>query len=314
MALIKNPENIRLGMIGMTEGNGHPYSWSAIFNRYDREAMTSECPFPGIPAYLNKEDYESMGIAGASVCAVCCDRRCDAEHVAKLSRIPEVVDRPEDMIGKVDAVIIATDIGSEHVRRAKPFIEAGLPVFIDKPLCDNRKDLDFFRSAIRNGAKLLSSSCMRYAKEITPYFHGKYHEIGDLRFIGITMSKKWETYGIHALEALYAVTGGGYISIRNTGDARRNIVHLRHKNGFDAVIANIYDMIYSPTIHLHGNKGVLEIGIQDTYTSFRNQLVAFIDYLRTGERPFPFSETEELMNLVIGGIESRELGGKEIIL
>ena len=75
MALIKNPENIRLGMIGMTEGNGHPYSWSAIFNRYDREAMTSERPFPGIPAYLNKEDYESMGIAGASVCAVCCARR-----------------------------------------------------------------------------------------------------------------------------------------------------------------------------------------------------------------------------------------------
>jgi hypothetical protein len=54
-ALVKDPENIRLGIIGMTEGNGHPYSWSAIFNSYDMDAMTRECPFPGIPEYLKKE-------------------------------------------------------------------------------------------------------------------------------------------------------------------------------------------------------------------------------------------------------------------
>jgi len=28
--------------------NGHLYSWSAIFNGYDRERMTRECPYPGI--------------------------------------------------------------------------------------------------------------------------------------------------------------------------------------------------------------------------------------------------------------------------
>ena len=28
-------KNIRLGMIGMNDGNGHPYSWSAICNGYD---------------------------------------------------------------------------------------------------------------------------------------------------------------------------------------------------------------------------------------------------------------------------------------
>ncbi|MBQ7402696.1 MAG: Gfo/Idh/MocA family oxidoreductase [Lentisphaeria bacterium] len=315
MALVKDPDNIRLGIIGMTEGNGHPYSWSAIFNKYDREAMTKECPFPGIPAYLNKENYELMGIPGAAVKVVFCDKRSDAEHVSKLSLIPEVVDQPEDMIGKVDAVIIATDIGSEHVRRAKPFLDAGLPIFIDKPLCDKQEDLEFFRDAIQNGAKILSSSSMRYSKEIQPYFHGKYNEIGELRMINIGMAKKWETYGIHALEALYAVTGGGYLSIRNVGnDPKRNIMHLRHKNGFDAIIANIYDLAYDPTIHLHGTQGVVDIVIKDSYTSFRNQLVTFVEYLRTGQRPIPFAETEELMKLVIGGIKSREQGGAEICL
>ncbi|MDD3926903.1 MAG: hypothetical protein PHT33_09620 [bacterium] len=30
-------KDIRLAMLGMVDGNGHPYSWSAIFNGYDRE-------------------------------------------------------------------------------------------------------------------------------------------------------------------------------------------------------------------------------------------------------------------------------------
>ena len=41
---------------------------------------------------------------------------------------------------------------------------------------------------------------------------------------------------------------------------------------------------------------------------------AFIDYLRSGVLPFPFAETVELMKLVIGGIRSREQGGREIAL
>ena len=41
MSLVKNPNAIRLAMIGSTPGNGHPYSWSAMFNGYNREAMTA---------------------------------------------------------------------------------------------------------------------------------------------------------------------------------------------------------------------------------------------------------------------------------
>ena len=30
--------NLKLGIIGISNGNGHPYSWSAIFNGYDTTA------------------------------------------------------------------------------------------------------------------------------------------------------------------------------------------------------------------------------------------------------------------------------------
>ncbi len=314
MSLVKDPQNIRLGIIGMTEGNGHPYSWSAIFNGYDRERMTAECPFAGIPAYLNKEPPESLPIDGARVTHIYCDRREDAEHVAACSRIPNVVARPEDFIGQVDAVIVATDIGGQHVERARPFVKAGLPLFIDKPLCDNRVDLNQFRRWIaEEGRPILSSSCMRYCKEYLPYRIST-RDLGSLRFVSTTMSKKWETYGIHALEGLYPILGPGFRTIQNLGAPERNIVHMTHDAGVDVVIATIKDVVYGGALRLAGTEGHATVCSHDSFYSFKAQLQAFVDYLRSGRPPFPFSETEELMRLVIGGIESRERGGEKMRL
>ena len=53
---------IRIGIIGLSPGNGHPYSWAAICNGYNTEAM-SNCPFPIIPEYLAKETWPDAQIA-----------------------------------------------------------------------------------------------------------------------------------------------------------------------------------------------------------------------------------------------------------
>ena len=304
---------IRLAMLGMVDGNGHPYSWSAIFNGYDREAMAS-CPFAGIPAYLNKEPPESFGIAGAKVTHVWTDDPADAPKVAKASLVPHVVKRPEDVIGSVDAVIVATDKGHEHVERCRPFVEAGLPVFVDKPLVDNVADLQTFVRWVKAGAPILSSSCMRYGKEYAPYRLST-HDLGELRFASITTPKSWERYGIHALEGIYPILGPGFISARNTGSAKRNIVHLKHRRGVDVIVVAADDMYGSfGVLQLCGTAGHATAPFSDSFFSFKAQLVAFVDYLKRGVRPFPFEETVELMKLVIAGIRSREEGGREVAL
>lgn len=310
----KQSGELRLAMLGMVEGNGHPYSWSAIINgEYDREKMAL-CPYPAIPDYLGKQPPETLGIPGARVTHVWTDDPADAVKVAEASRVGEVADRPEDVIGKVDAVIIATDKGYEHVDRARPFVEAGLPVFLDKPMTDNEPDLAAICRWVDGGARILSSSCMRYAKEIEPY-HRRTFELGAVRLATMTMVKKWETYGIHALEAVYPIFGPGFLSARNTGSFDRNIVHLKHACGADIVIAVEKDMLGAwGLIQLCGTAGYAALRIQDTFYSFRKQLESFIGYLRTGRRPFPFAETVELMKLVIAGIRSRDEGGREVFL
>ncbi|MEI7437414.1 MAG: Gfo/Idh/MocA family oxidoreductase [bacterium] len=318
-------ETIRLAMIGCTSGNGHPYSWSALFNGYDRELMTQECPFAGIPVYLNKEPSETLTIPGAKVTHICCtgDGGFTAEHVAKCALIPNVVAKPADVIGQVDAVIIATDIGSEHVERCRPFVEAGLPVFVDKPMVDNAADLQVFQNWVAAGKPLMSSSCMRYAREFAawrvdhasppPVSSPPVSQLGALRFVSITTPKSWERYGIHALEAIYPILGPGFVSARNTGTAERNVVHLKHKAGVDAVVIASADMYGCfGCLQLCGTAGHAQVAFGDTFFAFKSQLEAFIAYLRTGVRPFPFEETVELMKLVIAGIRSREEGGQEV--
>ena len=316
MALVKSPNAIRLAMLGSTPGNGHPYSWSAMFNGYDRELMTKECPFAGIPVYLNKEPAATIPIPGAKVTHICCvgDGGFTAEHVAKCSLIPHVVEKPTDVIGHVDAVVIATDIGGEHVARARPFVEAGLPVFIDKPLADNEADLKTFKEWVAAGKAIMSSSSMRYTKEYLPYRIST-RDLGELRFVSITTPKSWETYGIHALEGMYPILGPGFISARNTGTAKRNIVHLKHRSGCDVIVVASYDMLGSfGCLQLCGTAGKVQLTSGDSFYAFKTQLEAFVDYLRTGVYPFPFSETVELMQLLIAGIRSREQGGREVLL
>ena len=59
MKPIISKKEINLAMLGMVEGDGHPYSWSAIINGYNKEYM-KDCPYPVIPKYLDQQPAESL--------------------------------------------------------------------------------------------------------------------------------------------------------------------------------------------------------------------------------------------------------------
>lgn len=298
-------------MLGMIEGNGHPYSWSGIVNGYNPAEM-AKCPYAGIIAYMSKQPLASIRIPGARVTHIWTDDPADAPKVAAASLIEHVVSQPEDVIDHVDAVVIATDDGNDHVRRARPFIEAGLPIFIDKPMATNIADLRQFTQWHREGKVMLSTSGMRYAPEMN-LNEAQRTQLGDLRWITSFTCKTWERYGIHALEAVEPLLGPGFLTVQALSDAGGDVMCLTHRCGVRVTIGVIHDAYGSfGAVHLYGTKGDLPLKLTDTYHAFRGQLVAFIDMLRTGTRPLPFEETVELMAVIIAGIRSREQGGTPI--
>lgn len=312
---MREDRTLRLAMLGMVDGNGHPYSWSAIINgEYNRQAV-EKCGFPVIPQYLGAQPPSALGIPQARVTHVWCEDRERARHIADACFIKCVVARPEDVLGEVDAVIIPTDIGEEHLDRSRTFIEAGLPVFIDKPLTTEAKHLEYFARWKCEGRRILSTSAMRYAKEFD-VLKSRMSEAGIPRLITVTNPKTWERYGIHALEAIYGLLPpGGWISAANTGSGKADIVHLRHRDGVDVVIASIYDVggAFCP-VNVYGTKSMTSATFSDTFSAFKAQLVAFIDYVRTGKDPFPFEQTIEQMKIIIAGTRSRMENGRSVLL
>ncbi len=301
-------KELRLAMLGMIEGNGHPYSWSGIINGYNPAEM-AKSPYPGISAYMDREPLESVRIPSARVTHLWTDDPADAPKVAAASLIENIVAKPEDVIGHVDAVIVATDDGDDHILRVKPFIEAGLPVFVDKPMATNIADLRQFVRWHQAGATILSTSGMRYAPEMRLSDEQRV-QLGDLRWITSFTCKTWERYGIHALEAIEPLLGSGFLTVQAHSDAGGDLMHLRHRSGVRVTIGAIHDAYGSfGAVHLYGTKGQLPLRLTDTYNAFRSQLVAFIDMLQTGTRPLPFEETVELMAVIIAGRRSREQNG-----
>ena len=302
---------LRFAMLGMIAGNGHPYSWSAIVNGYNPAEM-AKCPYPSIPRYLGAQPLDKVRVPGARITHVWTDNPAEAPLVAAASLIPNVVARPEDVIGQVDGVFLATDDGYNHVKRARPFVEAGLPVFVDKPLAISIEDLQTFITWEKGGARILSSSGMRYAPELDPWLADR-SSLGDLRWISSVMAKAWDNYGIHALEPVFRLVGPGFVSARLESQPGLEIAHLVHRSGVQVTIPVIYDGAATfGTMHICGMAGQVTLRLVDTYPAFRGQMVAFINFVRTGIKPYPFSETVELMAVLIACIRSRAEGSRRV--
>jgi|UniRef100_UPI00404B4448 hypothetical protein len=307
------PTTLRIAMLGMIPGNGHPYSWSAIVNSFDRAAM-SRCPYSAILNYLGPLKEADVCIPGAQVTHIWTDKPEEAPEVAAASLIPNIVAKPEDVIGHVDAVMISTDDGFDHVRRARPFIEAGLPVFIDKPLATSIEELNTFIGWHKAGAKFLSSSGMRYAPALDPLLADP-TALGDLRWISSTSAKAWENYGIHALEPVFCLLGPGFESARLESRPGLEVAHLQHTSGAQVNLPLIYDGGASfGRMQICGTGGVANLHLNDTYTAFRRQMLAFIDFARTGKAAYPFADTVEMMCVLIAGLKSRAEGGRRVTI
>jgi predicted dehydrogenase len=311
----RNGQTLRLGIAGRIAEDDHPFSWSAILNGYDPQAMRRYAD-PAIGAYLEARSPDEFGIAGVQVTHVWADHDEDARRIAQASRIPHVVASAEDLIGKVDAILIPTDIGREHLRRARAFIEAGLPVFIDKPLVEDLADLAIFEQWAAQGRPIASSSAMRYAPAFVA-LRQSLGDIGDIKLIQIAMAKSWMRYGIHALEAIHPLlpAGGWLDAVHIGGDPGSDIVQYRHACGAIALVSVIEEMMGGfGCLEVYGTRGRRSAQYGDSFVAFKSQLADFISYVRTGVAPVPFASTAEIMRMLIAGRTSREQQGARISL
>ena len=73
----------------------------------------------------------------------------------------------DEAVGKVDGVVVTARHGGKHYPYAKPYVESGVPMFIDKPITvDEAEAVQFMRECRDAGVRLCGGSCCKYAASV----------------------------------------------------------------------------------------------------------------------------------------------------
>jgi len=157
---------IRLGIVGFSEGNGHPYSWSAICNGYDPILMET-CGFPVIPRYLAREKFpESFLGDRMTVSAIWTQNIELSNKIANSCNIQKVVTHLSRIVDDVDGVLLARDDAANHIDILRTIMPSGLPIYIDKPIALNGRDLETVLAMATSKHQIFTCSAFRFSEKL----------------------------------------------------------------------------------------------------------------------------------------------------
>lgn len=296
--------SLRLGILGLSPGNGHPFSFSAILNGYDDGAF-ARAGWPVIHAYLQRRQASEFGIAEARVTRAWTQDPGVTAALCAACHIDQAVSRPEDMIGAIDAAIVARDDQDSHWPLARPFLEAGLPVLVDKPLSTDPAVLSQFAPYLRRG-QLMSSAGLRYAGELDEA-RASLAEYGEIVALRGAVINGWEAYGIHLLEAMFSVTAARPLRVTcATGRHEHMILDL--DDGSLATIDALGAVPVQFALTIHGRKRTSTHELRDNFTAFKRLLQAFIGQVQAGKPAIAPDETLCVMRTLIAGRRSAGRG------
>jgi hypothetical protein len=158
----------------------------------------------------------------------------EAAEFARAFPTVELVKSYGDMVGKVDGIILDDFLSCLHFRElARPYLEAGVPIFINRPLAFNlghaREILDLAR---KHDTPIMSGSSFEYAPEVVQ-FKAQVAAAEPLRgYVAANSMSDFPTHGVHGLFMVYACIGGGIRSVSYQTPDWRNpngIVVIEHK-------------------------------------------------------------------------------------
>jgi predicted dehydrogenase len=287
---------IRTGILGVSEGNGHPFSFSAILNGFD-EARFARADWPVIQAYLRAQPAERFGIEDVRVTHAWTQDAATTRRLCDACAIDQACADPADMLGAVDAVIIARDDWETHAPLALPFLRSGIPVFVDKPLSLDAGELEVFAPFLRS-AKLMSCSGLRYAAELDAMRQPE-PATGPVRLVTGAVLNGLDKYGIHLLEAVASLGGGFQTPLSVTRlPAAHESYSLRLANDVPFHLDCLGAV--GKTFHLSffGQRGHQHFDLHDNFSAFRRTLEHFFQMVRTGVAAIPAEETLALMRLI----------------
>ena len=228
----------------------------------------------------------------------------------------EIVESIDELIERVDVVLLETNDGRLHLEQALPVLEAGKPLFIDKPMAASLADvLALFDAADHYGVPVFSSSSLRFQPAMQDVREGS---IG--RVVGADAYSPahleathpdlfW--YGIHGVETLFTVMGVGCQDVRRIASDSTDVVVGTWADGRIGTFRGTRSGASGYGGTAFGADGV---AVLDYSSGYAPLVEAIADFFRTGDVPVPPEETIEIFAFMAAADASKQQGGAPVAL
>jgi hypothetical protein len=227
----------------------------------------------------------------------------------------DIVDSIPALLSKVDVVLLESVDGRPHLSQARPVIEAGQPLFIDKPLAGTLADaIAIDELAKKHQVPWFSSSSLRFGPKAQAIRHDP--KVGDILGCDAWSPCHLEShhpdlywYGIHGVELLYTVMGPGCESVTRVSSQRTDLVVGRWKDGRIGTFRGLRAGKQDYGAVAFGRKA---IGTAIGFEGYQPLLVEIVKFFKTRTPPVSAAETIEIYAFMEAADESKRQGGKPV--
>lgn len=299
VATAQDSDRLRVGVIGLDTSHVPAFTKSFNAEPADPEMMncqvvaaypygsrTIESSYSRIPKYT--EQIEAMGV--------------------------EIVDSIDQLLDRVDCVLLETNDGKPHLEQALKVLKAGKPLFIDKPVASNLAEVvAIYQAAEHYGVPMFSSSSLRYSEGAQAIRNGKVGTVLGCNAYSPASTEPSHTdlfwYGIHGVESLFTCMGTGCQSVSHTATEGRELAVGVWEDGRIGTFHGMRNGSRGYGGTAFGEKGIAQIG---DYGGYRPLAVQIAKFFRTREVPIDPAETVELYTFMEAAAESGKRDGARV--
>jgi len=224
----------------------------------------------------------------------------------------------EELADSVDIAFIQSCNWDRHLELARPIIEKGKPVFIDKPIVGKLRDCFELEELAKRGARIYGSSSLRYAEEYQNFICTPEEERGTIVSVFTSCGVDEFNYGVHIMEGIHGMLGPGAYSVRYVGGGNRDRIYsetysVKWSNGIQVFYQTMTGVWQPFEVSVQTTKGSYHFQI-DTTKIYKSMLDKILDAYKKDRELIPISHLTETIKIYLAGKASREKSGAEIKL